>query len=218
MDARKIRKLQRMLNRYLSEFDDCFSRSEPAQNLRVYVNGQLSDLQRKSIEPMADHANVPPRTLQQFLSLADWDDHRMTDRIEQIVARDHSHALSIGIIDETGHPKKGKKTAGVQRQWCGARGKVDNCVVTVHVSYVAGEFHTLLPGKLFLPEAWSHDRARCREAKIPWPCAAARWPTACVSSGSPPTRATARCRRSCLRWTTADSDTSWRCPARSTAG
>ena len=167
MDARKIRKLQRMLNRYLSEFDDCFSRSEPAQNLRVYVNGQLSDLQRKSIEPMADHANVPPRTLQQFLSLADWDDHRMTDRIEQIVARDHSHALSIGIIDETGHPKKGKKTAGVQRQWCGARGKVDNCVVTVHVSYVAGEFHTLLPGKLFLPEAWSHDRARCREAKIP---------------------------------------------------
>lgn len=167
MDARQIRKLRPMLDRYLAEFDDCFSRSEPAENLRVYVNGQLSDLQRKSIEPMADHANMPPRTLQQFLSLADWDDHRMTDRIEQIVARDHSHALSIGIIDETSHPKKGKKTAGVQRQWCGARGKVDNCVVTVHISYVAGEFHTLLPGKLFLPEAWSHDRARCREAKIP---------------------------------------------------
>jgi len=167
MEARKIGELQRMLNRYLGEFDDCFSRSEPAENLRVYVNGQLSDLQRKSIEPMADRAGVPPRTLQQFLSLADWDDPEMTDRVEQIVARDHSHALSIGILDETGHPKKGKKTAGVQRQWCGARGKVDNCVVTVHISYVAGAFHTLLPGALFLPKAWSLDRDRCREAKIP---------------------------------------------------
>jgi len=167
MDARQIRKLRPLLDRYLAEFDDCFSRSEPAENLRVYVNGQLSDLQRKSIEPIADRAGVPPRTLQQFLSLADWDDPRMTDRVEQIVARDHSHELSIGIIDETSHPKKGKKTAGVQRQWCGARGKVDNCVVTVHISYVAGEFHTLLGGQLFLPEVWSQDRDRCGEAKIP---------------------------------------------------
>jgi SRSO17 transposase len=167
MDARQIRRLQPMLNRYLAQFDDCFSRSEPAANLRVYVNGQLSDLLRKSIEPMADRAGVPPRTLQQFLSLADWNDPRMTDRLEQIVARDHGHRMSIGAVDETGHPKKGNKTAGVQRQWCGASGKVDNCVVTVHISYTAGAFHTLLPGDLFLPKVWSEDRARCRAAGIP---------------------------------------------------
>jgi len=134
MDAQQIRKLKPMLSKYLGEFDDCFSRSEPAENLRVYVNGQLSDLPRKSIEPMADRAGVPPRTLQQFLSRAAWDDPLMADRLAEIVARDHAHPMSIGVIDETGNPKKGDKTPGVQRQWCGAVGKVDNCVVTVHLA------------------------------------------------------------------------------------
>jgi len=167
MDAQRIRKLRPMLNKYLGEFDDCFSRSEPADNLRVYVNGQLSDLKRKSIEPIADRAGVPPRTLQQFLSRAAWDDALMADRLAQIVARDHAHPMSLGIIDETSDPKKGRKTPGVKRQWCGANGKVDNCVVTVHLSYAAGDFHTLLAGELFLPQEWSDDRERCRAAGIP---------------------------------------------------
>ncbi len=167
MDAKQLRELKPMLEQYLGQFDDCFSRSEPCGNLRVYVNGQLSDLPRKSIEPMADRADVPPRTLQQFLSLADWDDARMAQRLMQIVGDQHSHPLSIGVLDETAHPKKGDKTAGVQRQYCGATGKADNCVVTVHISYVAGAFHTLLPGEMFLPQEWSDDRARCRGAGIP---------------------------------------------------
>ena len=167
MDARQIRKLKPMLNKYLGEFDDCFSRSEPAANLRVYVSGQLSDLRRKSIEPIADRAGVPPRTLQQFLSRAAWDEQRMADRLAQIVAREHGHPMSIGILDETSDPKKGRKTPGVKRQWCGANGKVDNCVVTVHLSYAAGDFHTLLNGELFLPQEWSEDRKRCQEAGIP---------------------------------------------------
>jgi len=166
MDAQQIRKLGPMLSTYLDEFGDCFGRSEPAGNMRVYVNGQLSDLPRKSIEPMADRAKIPPRTLQQFLSLADLDDARMADRLAQIVARDHGHPLSIGIIDETGDPKKGNKTPGVKRQWCGATGKIDNCVVTVHLGYAAGDFHTLLGGELFLPAEWSEDRERCRAARI----------------------------------------------------
>jgi len=167
MDAQQIRKLGPMLNKYLHEFDDCFARREPADNMRVYVNGQLSDLRRKSIEPIADRAGIPPRTLQQFLSLAGWDDPLMANRLAQIVARDHAHPLSVEVVDETGTPKKGDKTPGVQRQWCGRTGKVDNCVVTVHTSYAAGDFHTLLAGELFLPEQWSNDRERCRAAGIP---------------------------------------------------
>lgn len=167
MDARQIRKLQPMLETYLAEFDDCFSRSEPAENLRIYVNGQLSNLERKNIERIADRSGVPPRTLQQFLSRAGWDDELLADRLAQIVARDHGHTMSLGVIDETSDPKKGDKTPGVKRQYCGATGKVDNCVVTVHLSYVAGDFHTLLSGELFLPEDWSADRQRCREAGIP---------------------------------------------------
>ena len=74
---------------------------------------------------------------------------------------------SVGIIDETSYPKQGRKTACVKRQYCGARGKVDNCVVSVHLGYAAGDFHTLLDGDLFLPEGTWDDPARRHEAGIP---------------------------------------------------
>lgn len=190
MDAKQIQQLRPLLNKYLSQFDDCFGRSEPAERLRTYVTGQLSDLPRKSIEPMADAAGVPPRTLQQFLSLAAWDEPRMRDTLLQIVARDHAHPRSIGIFDETGHPKKGKKTPGVQRQWCGNTGKTDNCVVTVHLNYTAEDFHCLLDGELYLPESWANHPDRRREAGIPedmtyrpkWQIALERWANA-VANG-----------------------------------
>ena len=167
MDAKQIKRLKPMLNKYLRQFDDCFGRIEPTQRLKAYVSGQLSDLQRKSIEPMADAAGLPPRNLQQFLSLHKWDEMQMLDTLQQIVANEHPHPYSVGIFDETGHPKKGNKTPGVQRQWCGHTGKKDNCVVTVHLNYTAGDFHCLLDGELFLPESWSDDALRCQEAGIP---------------------------------------------------
>jgi SRSO17 transposase len=138
MDAKQIKQLEPMLNKYLRRFDDCFGRIEPVERLKAYVAGQLSDLQRKSIEPMADAAGLPPRNLQQFLSLHKWDEMRMRDTVEQIVANEHQHPCSIGVLDETGHSKKGDKTPGVQRQWCGNTGKTDNCVVTVHLNFWMG--------------------------------------------------------------------------------
>ena len=92
----------------------------------------------------------------------------MRDRLQQRVARDHADPLAVGLVDETAHPKKGEHTPGVKRQWCGATGKVDNCVVTVHLGYATpGGFHALLDGDPFLPEDWSADRDRCRAAGIP---------------------------------------------------
>ncbi len=167
MDAKQIKQLKPMLNTYLRQYDGCFGRIEPVELLETYVAGQLSDLQRKSIEPMADAAGLPPRNLQQFLSLHKWDELRMRDTLQQNVAREHQHPCSIGIFDETGHGKKGDKTPGVQRQWCGNSGKIDNCVVTVHLNYTAGDFHCMLDGELFVPEKWAFDRERCREAGIP---------------------------------------------------
>ena len=167
MDAKQIKQLEPMLNKYPRRFDDCFGRIEPVERLKAYVTGQLSDLQRKSIEPMADAAGLPPRNLQQFLSLHKWDEMRMRDTMEQIIANEHQHPCSIGVFDETGHSKKGDKTPGVQRQWCGNSGKTDNCVVTVHLSYTASDFHCLLDGELFLPESWSQDKERCKAAGIP---------------------------------------------------
>jgi SRSO17 transposase len=167
MDAKQIRSLRPKLNSFLKRFQDCFSRSDTRGHLPVYVAGQLSDLPRKNCEPIADAAGIPPRTLQQFLSLLDWDHGLMKTKLQQLVATEHAGPHSIGIIDETACGKKGEKTPGVQRQWCGATGKKDNCVVTVHLAYALDDFHCLLDSELFLPESWSNDRPRCRAAAIP---------------------------------------------------
>lgn len=167
MDAEQIRRLGPKLRQYLGEFDDCFARKDTRAHLPIYVSGQLSDLERKSVEPIALEARMPVRTLQEFLSQHVWDQGRMRDRLQAMVVRDYAAADSVGIIDETSFVKKGDKTPGVQRQHCGAIGKVENCLVTVHLGYAAGDFHCLLDGDLFLPEAWAEDRERCREAGIP---------------------------------------------------
>lgn len=167
MDAKQIARLGRDLMDFLSEFDDCFGRSEPREHLRTYVRGQLTDLPRKSIEPMALASGTPPRTLQRFVESVQWEERRLRDRQQWMVARDHGHPKAVGIIDESGHPKKGRHTAAVQQQWCGRTGKLDNCVVGVHLCYVAGDFQTLLDSDLFLPQDWANDPARRKEAFIP---------------------------------------------------
>jgi SRSO17 transposase len=167
MDAQQIRGLRPMLARFLKRFDDCFARKDTRAHLSVYVNGQLSDLPRKSVEPIALAADVPVRTLQEFLSQHRWQEDLARDRLQQIVAEEHAHPHSVGIIDETSFVKQGKKTPGVQRQYLGTVGKQENGIVTVHLAYAADDFHCLLDGELFLPESWACDPARCREAKIP---------------------------------------------------
>ena len=168
MDADTILRIRPMLTEYLHEFDGCMGRTTNRAHLQTYVSGQLGDLDRKSVEPIADAAGVPPRTLQEFLSMLKWDDQAARDQVQRRVARYHSHPHGIGVIDETSFQKQGHKTACVQRQWCGSRGKKENCVVSVHLGYVAGDFHTLIDGDLFLPEeTWHQDRTRCRAAGIP---------------------------------------------------
>ena len=167
MDAAQIRQLGPKLKRFLKQFDDCFSRKDTRGHLPVFIKGQLSDLPEKSVEPIAVEAGVAPRTLQEFLSLLKWDQDQMRDRLQTIVRADHAGPHAIGMFDETSDPKKGDKTPGVQKQWCGRLGKTENCIVTVHLGYAVDDFHCLLDGELFLPESWANDRERCREAGIP---------------------------------------------------
>lgn len=168
MDADTILELKPSLTTYLHTFDGCFGRVTVRRHLDTYVQGQLGPLERKSLEPMADAAGTPPRTLQEFLGLYRWDESAMRDRLQQQVAGRYAHPHSVGLIDETSFVKKGDQTAGVQRQHCGAVGKQENCVVSVHLGYATPEFFTLLDGELFLPEeTWHADRVRCRKAGIP---------------------------------------------------
>ncbi len=167
MDVDQIRRIKPELTRYLNRFSDCFGRKDTRGHMPVYVEGQLSNLPRKSVEPIALAADVPVRTLQEFLSQHRWDEDAVRNRLQQIVAKEHGGKQTIGVIDETSDVKKGDKTPGVQRQWCGCAGKTENGIVTVHLAFAKDDFHCLVDGELFLPESWSDDRPRCREAGIP---------------------------------------------------
>jgi SRSO17 transposase len=167
MNVDQIRQLEPKLTQFLNHFHDCFGRKDTRAHLGVYVRGQLSDLNEKSVEPIALEADVAPRTLQEFLSQLIWDEDGMRTRIQRLVVNEHAGPHTIGLIDETSDPKRGEKTPGVQKQWCGRLGKTENCIVTVHLGLARDDFHCLLDGELFLPESWDADRDRCREAGIP---------------------------------------------------
>lgn len=167
MDADQICRLKPMLTQYLKQFADCFARRDARSHFATYIDGQLSNLGEKSCEPIALAAGIPPRNLQGFLAFYHWNEDLARQRLQHIVVRDHAASNAIGVIDETSDVKKGDKTPGVKRQWCGTVGKTENCIVTVHLAYATGDFHCLLDGDLFLPEDWSNDRQRCRAAGIP---------------------------------------------------
>jgi SRSO17 transposase len=137
------------------------------RNCALYVRGLLSDLERKSVEPIALASGVDERALQQFLASRPWDHDAMRDEIQRQAVGALPALLELALIDETSHVKKGKKTPGVQRQYCGSVGKVENCIVTVHLAGASadGGAAALLDSDLYVPDSW--DAARRKEAKIP---------------------------------------------------
>jgi SRSO17 transposase len=157
---------------YLRQFLFCCAHTQTFDLLNVYCRGLLSDLPRKSAEPIALASGTAVRTLQEFLK-----DHAWSYRQARTTLQEHVAATlaalpgddlgTAGVVDETATAKKGTKTPGVQRQWCGERGKTENCVVTVHLAVARGRYKTLLDAALFLPQSWDADRPRCRQAGIP---------------------------------------------------
>ncbi|MCP5091428.1 MAG: transposase [Gammaproteobacteria bacterium] len=160
MTLEQIAALGRKLTLFLALFADCFGRRAGRGLLQVYVQGQLSSLHRKTAEAIALQFDTAPRTLQRFLESIKWDEEQLRNRCQQIIASEHAHPEAIGCVDESGTAKSGKETVGVGRQYNGNRGKVDNCVVGVHLSYAAPGFQVLLDSELYLPEAFANDAAR----------------------------------------------------------
>jgi SRSO17 transposase len=142
------------------------------QHLRTYVRGLLSELPRKTAEPIALAAGTPVRTLQEFLKDHLWSAPDVRNDIQAHVAQllttlPDDGLGTVGLLDETSVPKKGDKTPGVSRQYLGCLGKVDDGIVTVHLGVCKGTYKTLIDADLFLPQCWSDDRKRCRAAGIP---------------------------------------------------
>jgi SRSO17 transposase len=150
----------------------CCGYTQTFGHLHTYCRGLLSDLKRKSAEPIALACGCAVRTLQEFLRDHQWQHAQVREQLQHDVAADlagwpDDGLGHVGLIDETSALKSGDKTPGVQRQYLGCVGKIDNGIVTVHLGVCKGRYKTLLDAELFLPEDWAKDRDRCRAAGIP---------------------------------------------------
>jgi len=174
MTLEQIALLGRKLTSFLALFAECFGRCAARTLLRVYVQGQLSNVHRKTAEAIALEFGRAPRTLQRFLESIKWDEEKLRDRCQQIVAREHAHPDAIGCVDESGVTKSGRETVGAGRQYNGNRGKIDNCAVGVHLSYAAPGFQVLLDSGVYLPADWAADPTRRKKHTFPTRSSSAR--------------------------------------------
>lgn len=151
-----------------ARFARFFVRSEPREAARRYLRGLLSPVARKNCWQMAEAmGDKDPQAMQRLLFGAQWDADAVRDELQIFVIERFGEVGGIGIVDETGFLKKGSKSVGVKRQYSGTAGKVENCQIGVFLTYCTGRGSTFLDRRLYLPEEWSQDGERCREARVP---------------------------------------------------
>jgi SRSO17 transposase len=145
-----------------------FPRVEPRRHARALVLGLLADLPRKNCWTIAEHAGqATPDGMQHLLAGAVWDEHAVRDDVRDYLVEHLADPEAVLVVDETGDLKKGARTVGVQRQYTGTAGKVDNAQVAVYLAYATGAGHGVIDRELYLPQGWIDDPARCRAAGVP---------------------------------------------------
>ena len=145
-----------------------FARSETRQRAQTYVQGLLSPIERKNGWQLAEEAGEStPYAMHYLLDRAVWDAERLRDVLCAYVKEAMGDATGMLVIDETGFLKKGTKSVGVQRQYSGTAGRIENCQLGVFLTYTTQAGHTLLDRELYLPKRWTTDPERCREADVP---------------------------------------------------
>ena len=170
VDERDIKNFINELKGFHQVFTDCFHRSESRDHFFQYMVGQFSELERKSIEPIAlsvEEGNV--RAMQRFISDAEWDDEEILSKYRNLVNEDMGSSDGVLIFDETGFIKKGNDSAGVAKQYCGTVGKVENCQVGVFAAYASPSGYALLDKRLFIPDKWFTDEYKIRRQKCRLP-------------------------------------------------
>jgi SRSO17 transposase len=145
-----------------------FGRVEPRRRAGAYLKGLLAPVERKNGWQLAEAAgDRTPDGVQEFLSRVRWDAGAVRDDLRAYVAAHLGDPGAVLILDETGFLKKGDKSAGVQRQYSGTAGRIENCQIGVFLAYASRYGRALIDRALYLPEGWASDRARRAEAGIP---------------------------------------------------
>ena len=145
-----------------------FARPEPRRRALAFLKGIVSATRRKNGWQLAEHAGESrPDGMQRLLNSAVWEADLVRDDLRAYILEQLGDPHAVLVIDETSFRKRGKKSAGVKKQYCGTTGTVENCQVGVFLSYVGRKGHALIDRELYLPKEWIEDPERCREAGIP---------------------------------------------------
>jgi SRSO17 transposase len=167
VSAASVSKLVVRLKEFLEPYLGLFGRRENHGHARMYVEGRLQRVERRTLEPIANEYGVHRRPLQYFVGAGLWEDEPVRRQLCEQVAREIGTRDGVLIVDASGFPKKGDKSVGVQRQWCGRLGKEENCQVGEYLGYASRRGHTLVDCRLYLPKVWSTDQTRRAEARVP---------------------------------------------------
>jgi SRSO17 transposase len=162
-----VRGCKERLTRFLQRYLPLFYREEQRELAQVVIAGKLSNLQRKTSEPIAYAADRERKPVQHFVGGGKWDDEAVMAELRRDVAEEIGEPDGVLVVDGSGFPKKGTESCGVARQWCGRLGKLDNCQVGVFVAYASAKGHAPVDRRLFLPEAWAHDAKRRAKCHVP---------------------------------------------------
>jgi SRSO17 transposase len=169
LDPQEFARLESSFQQFHAFFAAAFGRQQWRERSRDYLRGLLVQSQeRGNAENRAEAVEgASPRVLQRFLTEAKWDDRAVTRQLQAYLAPRLTHPEAVWIVDGSDFPKQGKKSVGVTRQYCGALGKVANCQAGVFLAYHSSKGRALVDKRLYLPENWTQDPARCVEAGVP---------------------------------------------------
>jgi SRSO17 transposase len=163
-----MKSIQAGFETFQAQFGHFFKRSETRSRAGDYMRGLLAEVDRKNGWQLAEKMGAAdPQGFQRLLYEAKWEHEAVRDQLQVMVVERMGDADGVGIIDESGYVKKGAKSAGVGRQYCGRIGKVENCQVGVGLAYLTLEGRALIDQRLYLPKSWCDDPDRCRAAHIP---------------------------------------------------
>ena len=169
MDVAEFEKVSGTFSAFHGQFARFFGRTETRRRSEQYLRGLLIEqTDRRNAENLAEAVGeATPRSLQRLLTDAPWETTPVLDALQGYLAPRLNAADGAFVLDETGFPKKGSKSVGVARQYCGTLGKVGNCQLGVFLAYVSDRGHALIDARLYLPQAWIDDKARCQAAGVP---------------------------------------------------
>jgi SRSO17 transposase len=212
---------QELFDEVLGRVAGRFARVELRRRARAFVGGLLADLPRKNCWTIAEHAGDPnPDGMQHLLARAVWDHDAVRDDVRTLVVEHLGDPEAVLVVDETGDLKKGTATVGVQRQYTGTAGRVENAQVAVYLVYASRAGHAVIDRELYLPQGWIDDPARLRATGVPQQVGFATKPELAramvcrtLDAGVPATRSTAPTPGCGPSWRPATSATCWRWPA-----